>query len=90
MISRMYLKLPDPERDHFQGTIDAPIALLEYGDYECPFCGELQPIVKEIQRRGREIPSTFRCREPSDLHRPGSNLPGKTPTRPADHEIHSS
>lgn len=30
MIDRMYLKLPDPERDHFQGTIDAPIALLEY------------------------------------------------------------
>jgi len=29
MINRMYLKLPDPERDHFQGTIDAPIALLE-------------------------------------------------------------
>ncbi len=28
MIDRMYLKLPDPERDHFQGTIDAPIALL--------------------------------------------------------------
>ena len=29
MINRMYLKLPDPERDHFQGTIDAPIALLD-------------------------------------------------------------
>ena len=29
MIDRMYLKLPDPERDHFQGTIDAPIALLD-------------------------------------------------------------
>jgi protein-disulfide isomerase len=43
--------LPDQTRDHIQGSIDAPIALLEYGDYECPFCGEAQPIVREIQRR---------------------------------------
>ena len=54
MISRMYLKLPDPKRDHIQGGIDASIALLEYGDYECPVCGEVQPIVREIQRRLRD------------------------------------
>jgi len=61
MINQMYLKLPDPERDHFQGTIDAPIASLEYGDYECPFCGEVQPIVKEIQRRlGDDLCFAFR------------------------------
>ena len=51
MITRTQLRLPDQTRDHIQGAIDAPIALLEYGDYECPFCGEVQPIVKEIQRR---------------------------------------
>ena len=51
MINRAQLKVPDPERDHIQGAIDAPIALLEYGDYECPSCGEVQPIVREIQRR---------------------------------------
>jgi protein-disulfide isomerase len=44
-------KVPDQTRDHIQGSIDAPVALLEYGDYECPFCGEVQPIVREIQRR---------------------------------------
>lgn len=43
--------LPDQTRDHVQGATDAPIALLEYGDYECPFCGEAQLIVREIQRR---------------------------------------
>jgi protein-disulfide isomerase len=58
MIDRTYFKLPDPKRDHLQGAIDAPIALLEYGDYECPFCGEVQPIVREIQRRlGNPSPS---------------------------------
>ena len=69
MIDRMYLKLPDPERDHFQGTIDAPIALLEYGDYECPFCGEVQPIVREIQRRlGDDLCFAFRHFPLTNVH----------------------
>jgi len=45
------LTVPDPERDHICGSADGSSRLLEYGDYECPFCGEAQPIVKEIQRR---------------------------------------
>ena len=51
MSARIPLTLPDPERDHISGSADESIRLLEYGDYECPFCGEAQPIVKEIQRR---------------------------------------
>src|SRR5215813_4460806 len=42
---------PMADRDHIQGRIDAPIKLLEYGDYECPYCGEAYPVVKEIQKR---------------------------------------
>jgi protein-disulfide isomerase len=45
------LTLPEPERDHLYGSADGSIRLLEYGDYECPFCAEAQPIIKEIQRR---------------------------------------
>jgi protein-disulfide isomerase len=61
MISRTHLKLPDPKRDHIQGGTDAQIALLEYGDYECFFCGEVQPIVREIQRRlGENLCFAFR------------------------------
>jgi protein-disulfide isomerase len=38
-------------RDHIQGPADAPVTLVEYGDYECPFCGRAHHVVKEIQRR---------------------------------------
>ena len=69
MINKAHLRLPYPERDHIQGTIDAPIALLEYGDYECPFCGEAQPIVKEIQRRlGDDLCFAFRHFPLANVH----------------------
>jgi hypothetical protein len=60
MISSSTLKIP-AGRDHLQGAIDAPVALLEYGDYECPFCREAQPVVREIvQRLGDNLCFAYR------------------------------
>src|SRR6478672_8470430 len=63
------LTLPDPKRDHISGSADGSIKLLEYGDYECPFCGDVQPIVKEIQRRlGHDLLFVFRNFPLANIH----------------------
>jgi protein-disulfide isomerase len=56
------LVLPVSEdRDHIHGPVDAPVTLVEYGDYECPYCGEAYPIVKQIQERlGKQLRFVFR------------------------------
>jgi protein-disulfide isomerase len=43
------LRLPVGERDHVQGPATAPVTLVEYGDYECPYCRAAVPIVQELQ-----------------------------------------
>ena len=49
------------DRDHIQGPADAPVTLVEYGDYECPYCGAAYPIVKEVQARtGDRLRFVFR------------------------------
>lgn len=44
------LKIPVTQADHYQGRLDAPVILVEYGDYECPYCGLAYPIIKRIQK----------------------------------------
>jgi len=63
------LTLPDPKRDHISGSADGSIKLLEYGDYECPFCAEAQTIVKAIQRRlGNDLCFAFRHFPLTNIH----------------------
>src|SRR5262249_16679471 len=56
------LTLPvSEERDHIQGSPAAPVTLVEYGDYECPYCGAAYPIVKQLQTRlGERLRFVFR------------------------------
>ncbi|MEA2639416.1 MAG: hypothetical protein QOF51_810 [Chloroflexota bacterium] len=45
------LAVPISERDHMLGPANAPVSLVEYGDFECPYCGRAYPVVEEIRRR---------------------------------------
>jgi protein-disulfide isomerase len=55
------LKPPVSANDHVQGNADAPVTLVEYGDYECPYCGEAYPMVKALQERlGKKLRFVFR------------------------------
>ncbi len=63
------LTLPVGERDHIQGPATAPITLVEYGDYQCPYCGQAYPIVKELQERlGKKLRFVFRNFPLSTMH----------------------
>jgi protein-disulfide isomerase len=49
------------DRDHIQGSAEAAVTLVEYGDYECPYCGAAYPIIKEVQARmGDRLRFVFR------------------------------
>jgi|SRR5215831_7663278 len=56
------LTLPvDESRDHIQGLATAPVTLIEYGDYECPYCAQAYIIIKEVQERlGSKLRFVFR------------------------------
>jgi protein-disulfide isomerase len=55
------LKLAVNSKDHIQGDANAPIELVEYGDYQCPHCGRAYPIIKSIQQKmGSKLKFVFR------------------------------
>jgi protein-disulfide isomerase len=68
------LVLPIGDRDHSQGSPNAPVTLMEYGDYECPYCGRAYPIVKAIQKAlGPRLRFVFRNFPLSEIHPNASN-----------------
>jgi protein-disulfide isomerase len=55
------LTLPVGARDHAEGPADARVVLVEYGDYQCPYCGAAYPVVKRIQKHlGKRLRFVFR------------------------------
>jgi protein-disulfide isomerase len=63
------LALPVGPRDHILGPPEAPVTLLEYGDYECPYCGSAHHVVAEVLRNlGKEVRFVFRHFPLSQIH----------------------
>lgn len=59
----------DPERDHIRGPVDGKVTLLEYGDYECIYCGRAEETIRElIARFGDELTYAWRHLPLQDVH----------------------
>jgi Na+/H+ antiporter NhaA len=59
----------DPERDHIRGPVeDALVTLVEYGDFECPYCGQAEPAIRGLIREHGELRFVFRHLPLTDVH----------------------
>ena len=55
--------------DQIQGDVNAPVTLVEYGDYECPHCGAAYPMIKQVQKKmGKKLRFVFRNFPLSEAH----------------------
>jgi Na+/H+ antiporter NhaA len=73
----------DPERDHVRGPIDAPITIVEYGDFECPYCGRAEPVVRELLRDFGDVRYVWRHLPLNDVH-PRAQLAAEAAEAAAD------
>jgi protein-disulfide isomerase len=58
----------DPERDHLRGPEGAPVTLVEYGDFECPYCGQAESVIRELLRDSGDIRYVWRHLPLNDVH----------------------
>jgi Na+/H+ antiporter NhaA len=59
----------DDERDHIRGARDAPVTLVEYGDYECPYCGQAETVIRELLSSfGADLRYVWRHLPLNDVH----------------------
>jgi Na+/H+ antiporter NhaA len=59
----------DPERDHVRGPEDAPVTLMEYGDYECPYCGQAELVIRDLlDSFGDDLRYVWRHLPLNDVH----------------------
>jgi Na+/H+ antiporter NhaA len=58
----------DPKRDHIRGPGGAPVTLVEYGDFQCPYCGQAEPIIRELLSDFGDLRYVWRHLPLSDVH----------------------
>lgn len=67
--SNATLALPVGKRDHVQGPSSAVVTLVEYGDYQCPFCGDVSPVIRKLQKHfGEQLRVVFRNFPQTRIH----------------------
>jgi Na+/H+ antiporter NhaA len=58
----------DPEYDHIRGPLDAPVTVVEYGDFECPYCGRAEPAIRELLAEHGDVRYVWRHLPLNDVH----------------------
>jgi Na+/H+ antiporter NhaA len=58
----------DPERDHIRGPNEALVTVVEYGDFECPYCGQAEPVVRELLGDFADVRYVWRHLPLNDVH----------------------
>ncbi|MET8565969.1 Na+/H+ antiporter NhaA [Streptomyces flaveolus] len=58
----------DPDRDHVRGPRHAPVTVVEYGDYECPYCGLAEPVIRELLEDFGDVRYVWRNLPLTDVH----------------------
>jgi predicted DsbA family dithiol-disulfide isomerase len=58
----------NPARDHYRGPSEAPVTVVEYGDFECPYCGKAEPVVRELLGDFGDVRYVWRHLPLSDVH----------------------
>ncbi len=68
-IQQGQLQMPISRRDHTIGSPDAPVTLVEFGDYQCPYCGAAHPVVSELlKKRASALIFAFRHFPLTNVH----------------------
>jgi len=80
----LYIEV-DSERDHVRGPIDAPVTVVEYGDFECPYCGQAEPVVRELLRDFGDVRYVWRHLPLNDVH-PRAQLAAEAAEAAAEQE----
>ena len=66
-LADLYIQV-DRERDHIRGPMQAPVTVIEYGDFQCPYCGLAEPVVRELLREFGDVRYVWRHLPLNDVH----------------------
>jgi len=81
-LADLYIEV-DPDRDHVRGPIHAPVTVVEYGDFQCPYCGQAEPVIRELLREFGDVRYVWRHLPLNDVH-PDTQLAAEAAEAAAD------
>ena len=75
----------DDERDHIRGPADAPVTVVEYGDFECPYCGQAESVIRDLLADHGDVRYVWRHLPLNDVH-PNAQLAAEAAEAAADQD----